>query len=220
MNKLFHYFLCPSSRFIRIILIEKKVDFDLFIENFSDPTEDYLFKNPAGFFPVLNTSFNENIVGSLVIVEYLQNLMLPPILMIKKNENEIRRLLFWFETNFKNEIIIPLLKEKVFKRFEKNSVPSSHVIRTARSNLKYQMQYFNYLIKDHDFFVDDNFSYVDLFYGASLTVLDYLDELNFFEFEKLKNLYSIVKSRPSFKKILADRIIGVNPHSDYLKLDY
>ena len=84
-----------------------KIDFDLFIENFSDPTEDYLFKNPAGFFPVLNTSFNENIVGSLVIVEYLQNLMLPPTLMIKKNENEIRRLLFWFETNFKNEIILP-----------------------------------------------------------------------------------------------------------------
>ena len=64
---------------------------NLLIENFSDPTEDYLFKNPAGFFPVLNTSFNENIVGSLVIVEYLQNLMLPPTLMIKKNENEIRR---------------------------------------------------------------------------------------------------------------------------------
>ena len=60
MNILFHYFLCPSSRFTRIILIEKKIDFDLFIENFSDPTEDYLFKNPAGFFPVLNTSFNEN----------------------------------------------------------------------------------------------------------------------------------------------------------------
>ena len=140
--------------------------------------------------------------------------------MIKKNENEIRRLLFWFETNFKNEIIIPLLKEKVFKRFEKNSVPNSHFIRTARSNLKYHMQYFNYLIKDHDFFVDDNLSYVDLFYGASLTVLDYIYELNFFEFEKLKNLYSIIKSRPSFKKILADRIIGVNPHSDYLKLDY
>ena len=220
MNRLFHYFLCPSSRFTIIILIEKKIDFDLFIENFSDPTEDFLFKNPAGFFPVLNTSFNENIVGSLVIVEYLQNLTLPPTLMIKKNENEIRRLLFWFETNFKNEIILPLLKEKVFKRFEKNSVPSSHVIRTARSNLKYHMQYFNYLIKDHDFFVDDNLSYVDLFYGASLTVLDYIDELNFFEFEKLKNLYSIVKSRPSFKKILADRIIGVNPHSDYLKLDY
>ena len=111
-------------------------------------------------------------------------------------------------------------KIKMLKRFEKNSVPSSHVIRAARSNLKYHMQYFNYLIKDHDYFVDDKLSYVDLFYGASLTVLDYIDELNFFEFEKLKNLYSIVKSRPSFKKILADRIIGVNPHSDYLKLDY
>ena len=200
--------------------MKKKINFDSFIENFSDPSEAYLFKNPGGFFPVLNTSFNENIVGSLVIVEYLQNLMHPPELMIKKNENEIRRLLFWFETSFKHEVIIPLLKEKVFKRFKKNSLPNSHNIRTARSNLKYHMQYFNYLMKDHDFFVDDNLGYVDLFYGASLTVLDYIDELNFFEFEKLKNLYSIVKSRPSFKKILADRIIGVNPHSDYLKLDY
>ena len=61
MNKLFHYFLCPSSRFTRIILNEKKIDFDLFIENFSDPSEAYLFKNPGGFFPVLNTSLNENI---------------------------------------------------------------------------------------------------------------------------------------------------------------
>lgn len=220
MNKLFHYFLCPSSRFIRIILNEKKVDFSLFIEDFCNPREDYLFKNPGGFFPVLNTPSNENIVGAIVIAEYLQNLMLPPYLMNKKNENEIRRLLFWFETNFKNEVIIPLLKEKVFKRFEKNSVPSSHVIRTARSNLKYHMQYFNYLIKDNDFLIDDNLSYVDLFYGASLTVLDYINELNFFDFEKLKSLYSIIKSRPSFKKILADRIVGVNPHVDYLKLDY
>ena len=220
MNKLFHYFLCPSSRFIRIILIEKKIDFNLFIENFSDPTEDYLFKNPAGFFPVLNTSFDENIVGSLVIVEYLQNLILPPTLMIKKNEYEIRRLLFWFETSFKNEVIIPLLKEKVFKRFEKNSMPSSHSIRTARANLKYHMQYFNHLIKDNDFFIDDKLSYVDLFYGASLTVLDYINELDFYDLEKLKNLYSAIKSRPSFRKILADRVVGVNPHSDYLKLDY
>ena len=220
MNKLFHYFLCPSSRFTRIILNEKKVDFNLFIENLSDPSEDYLLKNPGGYFPVLNTSFNENIVGALVIVEYLQNLTVPPILMIKKNENEIRRLLFWFENSFKKEVVIPLLKEKVLKRFEKNSLPSSNVIRTARANLKYHMHYFNYLIKDNDFFIEDTLSYVDLFYGASLTVLDYINELNFYDLEKLKNLYSIVKSRPSFKKILADRVVGIIPHSNYLKLDY
>ena len=44
--------------------------------------------------------------------------MLPPKLMIKKNENEIRRLLFWFETNFKNEVIIPLLKEKFIRNVQ------------------------------------------------------------------------------------------------------
>ncbi|MAJ14653.1 MAG: glutathione S-transferase [SAR116 cluster bacterium] len=220
MNRLYHYFLCPSSRLVRIILSEKKIDFELFIENFSDPSEEYLLKNPAGFFPVLNTSFNQNIVGALVIVEHVENLMLSPVFLKKKNENEIRRLLHWFEYNFKNEVIIPLLREKIFKRFNKNSIPSSQTIRTARSNLKYHMQYFNYIIKENDFFVDDTLSYVDLFYGSSLSVLDYIDELNFFDFEKLKNLYFIIKSRPSFKKILADRIIGVNPPSNYYKLDY
>ena len=33
MNKLFHYFLCPSSRFTRIILIEKKIDFKKYSTN-------------------------------------------------------------------------------------------------------------------------------------------------------------------------------------------
>ncbi len=220
MNKLYHYFLCPSSRFIRIILSEKKIDFDLFIENFNNPSEDYLLKNPGGFFPVLSTSLDENIVGATVIVEYLHDLGAPPKLMNKKNDYEVRKLLFWFETNFKNEVIVPLLREKVFKRFEKNSVTNSHIIRTARLNLKYHMRYFDYLIKENDFFVDDNLTYVDLFYGSSLTVLDYIDELNFFNFEKLKHLYSTVKSRPSFKKVLSDRIVGVNPHSDYHKYDY
>ena len=59
------------------------------------------------------------------------------------------------------------------------------------------------------------------FKSISKTYSAVIDHFNMYdEFEKLKNLYSIVKSRPSFKKILADRIIGVNPHSDYLKLDY
>ena len=93
--KLFLYIgsstLCPKILICFLYLLNSKLfatvkltDEALFIENFSDPTEDYLFKNPAGFFPVLNTSFNENIVGSIVIVEYLQNLMIPPTLMIRK----------------------------------------------------------------------------------------------------------------------------------------
>ena len=111
------------------------------------------------------------------------------------------------------------MKEKILKVYQ-NSLPDSELIRIARSNLKYHMDYFNYLISNNDFFVNDTISYADFYYASSLSVLDYIDELNFYEFEKLKNLYLVIKSRPSFKKILKDRIIGINPSINYHKIDY
>ena len=73
MYTLHHYFLCPASRFVRIILEEKKVKFNLQIENYWDPQKSYLLMNPAGYFPILKHTNNSPIVGASVIMEYLEN---------------------------------------------------------------------------------------------------------------------------------------------------
>ena len=53
-----------------------------------------------------------------------------------------------------------------------------------------------------------------------LSVLDYIDELNFQGLNEIKEVYYKVKSRPSFKKILIDRIVGINPSKNYKNFDY
>ncbi len=219
MNELHHYLLCPSSRFIRAILDEKKIYTSQIIENFWDPSEKFLHMNPAGFFPVIKTENDHVIVGAQVIMEYLEELIPNPSFFQNSNKNEVRRIVHWFDNSFKKEVVMPLLEEKILKIYL-NSAPNSQVIRIARLNLKHHMKYFNYLIKKNDFLIDDTISYADFYFGASLSVLDYIDEMNFYEFEKLKNLYLVIKSRPSFKKILKDRIIGVNPSSNYQNFDY
>ena len=86
--------------------------------------------------------------------------------------------------------------------------------------MKFHMNYFNIIINDNDYLVGDKISYADMFFVSSLSVLDYIGELNFLGFEKIKDLYFKLKSRPSFKNILKDRIVGINPSKNYLKFDY
>ena len=219
MIYLYHYFLCPSSRFIRMVLDEKKIEYQPLIENLWRPSEKFLMMNPAGFFPVVKTKNGQLIVGAQVIIEYFEEHTPNHELMKNTSKHEIRRIVHWFDSSFKNEVILPLLKEKILKRYQ-NSLPDSEQIRIARSNLKYHLDYFNYLISQNDYLVDDTISYADFYYASSLSVLDYIDELNFYQFDKLKNLYLVIKSRPCFKKILKDRIVGINPSKNYYKLDY
>ena len=86
--------------------------------------------------------------------------------------------------------------------------------------MKFHMNYFNIIINENDYLVGDKISYADLYFVSSLSVIDYLGELNFQSFQKVKDLYFKLKSRPSFKNILKDRIVGINPSKNYLKFDY
>ena len=220
MYTLHHYFLCPASRFARIILEEKKVKFNLQIENYWDPQKSYLLMNPAGYFPILKHTNHLPIVGASVIMEYLENFYESNFLFSDKFNSEIRRLVFWFENIFKQDVISPILYEKIYKRFEENKNPDSSVLRKSNENLKFHLNYFNILIGQNDWLVGDKISYADIYFSANMSVLDYIGELNFQGFNEVKELYFKVKSRPSFKKILKDRIVGLNPGKNYENFDY
>jgi Glutathione S-transferase len=176
--------------------------------------------NPAGYFPILKSENGLPIVGPSVIMEYLEESYERNSLFNKKFNSEIRRLVFWFENTFKQDIIFPILNEKIYKRFNENKNPDSNVLRKSIENMKFHLNYFNIMVGENEWLAGDKISYADIYFAANMSVLDYIDELNFQGFNEIKEVYYKVKSRPSFKKILIDRIVGISPGKNYKNFDY
>ena len=222
MITLHHYYLCSSSRYIRLILEEHNITYETQLENFWKPQKDFLKINPAGHLPVLVNEENFPIIGANACLEYIKDLKLRPNLFADnyKDKAEINRLNHWFETIFKKEVFDPIIYEKVFSRIVENIIPDSENIRAALNNLDFHIKYFNYLLNKKNFFVKDKLTYLDLLAAANLSVLDYLGLLDFKTNENIKEWYFKIKSRPSFKTLLKDQIVGLNPHENYRNIDF
>ena len=66
----------------------------------------------------------------------------------------------------------------------------------------------------------DNLTYADLAAAAHLSCVDYLGDVPWDEDEMARNWYARMKSRPSFRGILADRAAGMSPAGHYADLDF
>ena len=221
MHTLYHYYLCPSSRFIRLVLEEYKLEYSLQLENYWKPQKEFLLLNPAGHLPVLINIDNYALIGANVCMEYFNNLQLKPNLMNNsyQEQAEIRRICHWFEVVFKKEVLDPLIHEKVYSRIVDNINPNSNNIRSALQNLNFHIRYFDYLLKYKDWIVGDNLTYSDLIASANFSIMDYIGLLDLRNYKHIKEWYLKVKSRPSFKTLLKDQIVGLNPHNDYKNID-
>jgi glutathione S-transferase len=77
MRTLYHLWLCPFARKVRIVLAEKKLPFELEIEKVWERRDEFLALNPAGEVPVLLVANGEEggplvLSDSAVISEYLE----------------------------------------------------------------------------------------------------------------------------------------------------
>ena len=66
----------------------------------------------------------------------------------------------------------------------------------------------------------DALSFADLAAGGHFSVLDYLGEVPWEEFPQAKQWYALLKSRPSFRPLLTDRLPGLPPPRLYAELDF
>ena len=221
MITLYHYYLCSSSRYIRLILEENKISYDAQLENYWKPQKDFLKLNPAGHLPVLVNEENFPIVGANACIEYVKDLEVRPKLFVDnyREKAETNRLVHWFDVIFKKEVFDPIIYEKVFSRIIDNITPNSENIRAALNNLDFHIQYFNYLLNSKNYFIKDDLTYLDFLAAANFSVLDYLGLLNLKDYENIKEWYFKIKSRPSFKTLLKDQIVGLNPHENYKIID-
>jgi len=221
MLTLYHYQLCPSSRFIRLLLDEYKIEHITQLENYWKPQDEFLLINPAGHLPVLIDNSNFPIIGFNACVEYIRDMDLKPNIFPDdyRKKAEIYRLYHWFDTLFKKEVLDPIIYEKVFSRVIENFTPNSLNLRNGMQNLGFHLKYLEYLLRDKDFLVADTITSCDFFAAANLSVLDYLGLLNLGNYPKLQVWYFKLKSRPSFKNILKDYIVGLTPNENYKLLD-
>ncbi|MBM3502419.1 MAG: glutathione S-transferase family protein [Alphaproteobacteria bacterium] len=222
MRTLYHFWLCPFSRKVRIALGEKSLPFELVFEKYWQRREEFLHLNPAGQVPVLVEEDGRALAESSAIVEYLDEAY-PDRLLIGFDATaraEARRLAAWFDLKFHHEVTRNLLDEKLLKRFMGMGEPSSEAIRAGRANLRAHLAYVAYLTERRNWLAGDDFSVADLAAAAHLSCLDYLGDVPWDDHETVKDWYVRIKSRPSFRPLLADHIPGLAPPRHYADLDF
>ena len=117
-----------------------------------------------------------------------------------------------------------LVRERVLKPLMPEALgggsPDSAAIRAARSNIRQHMKYTNWLAGTRPWLSGARITYADLAAAATLSILDYLGEIDWSDFTAARDWYAKVKSRPSFRPLLADRVRGLSPVSHYADLDF
>jgi len=222
MTVLYHLWLSPFSRKIRLALDEKNIPYDMVTEPVWERREEFLTINPAGDVPVLVESDGQAVVNSWAICEYLEETRPEPPLLghTPPHRAEVRRLVAWFDEKFNREVTQNLVGEKIMKRFLSHSEPDSKAIRAGLTNIRHHLDYVTYLVERRNWLAGERLTYADLAAGAHLSCVDYLGDVPWDTYPEAKTWYARLKSRPAFRDILNDSIPGAAPAPHYRNLDF
>ncbi len=222
MRTLHHFWLCPFSRKVRVVLAEKELDFELKFEKYWERRDEFLGLNPAGQVPVLVEPDGTALCESGAICEYLDETFSAETLLgaDARARAETRRLVAWFDLKFYAEVTQNLVDEKVLKRFMGMGEPSSEAMRAGRQNVGYHLDYIAYLADRRNWLAGDDFSLADIAAAAHLSCVDYLGDVPWESHGAAKDWYARVKSRPSFRSLLKDSVAGFHPPYHYADLDF
>ncbi len=224
MRTLYHTPLSPYCRKIRLQMKEKQLDFELVDEPVWERRQDFFKLNPAGEVPVLVDENGMIISGSYAICEYLEEGYpdQPPALLGASvaDRAEIRRLVSWFDVKFYHEVVQGILFERVYRQLMKYGAPDTDILRECKKYIYYHMDYLAHLMLQKNWLAGEAISMADLTAAAHLSVLDYLGDVPWDYAPRVKEWYALVKSRPCFRPLLADRVRGFRPPSHYDDPDF
>lgn len=226
MRALHHFSLQPRSRRIRIQLREKKLDFEPLAERPWERRDGLLRLNPSGETPVLVEESGLVVAGAAAIGEYLEEAYDDNPLLGRDaaSRAEARRLIDWFDGKFERDVTQNLFHEKLLKRLYglggPDSGPNSGAIRAGKANIRIHLDYISWLVDRRNWLAGASFSLADIAAAAQLSVIDYLGDVPWEDHAGAKDWYARVKSRPSFRPILADTWPGTQPPPHYADLDF
>ncbi len=222
MRFLHHLTLSPYCRKVRLALAEKRLAFELKSEKVWERRDAFLAMNPAGTVPVLEEDDGMVVPDSGVICEYLEDAYPDtPLLGETLGQRvEVRRLVAWFDGKFDLEVTRNLNGQKYLKRLATGGHPDATALRAGYANLREHLPYLGWLAETRTWLAGDAISLADLAAAAHLSVLDFTGDVDWSVSAGAREWYARVKSRPSFRPLLADRVPGMTPPQQYANLDF
>ncbi len=222
MRLLHHLPLSPFSRKTRLVLTEKHLPFEMRVEKTWERRPEYLHLNPAGTVPTLIEENGLVIADSGVICEYLEEAYPDTPLMghTLGERVEVRRLVAWFDGKFQFDVTRNLLGEKFMKRLAGRGNPDAAALRQGYANLRNHLEYLGHLAETRKWLAGASLSLADFAAAGHISALDFVGDIDWSIAPTAKDWYARIKSRPSFRPILADRVPGVTPPAHYADLDF
>jgi glutathione S-transferase len=222
---LYHFAFDPGSRAVRLALAEAKVPFT---ETHVRPWEDgcpVASLNPSGMPPVLQIAEagrSLTLCEPAAILGWLEDRSREPVLMPTDpvDRAETRRLVAWFDRRFTDEVNAVLLHERMEKPLLRLGSPEARALRAGRESLRSHLAMMEGLLTTRDALAGRRIGQADIVAAAHLSVLDYFGEVSWATWPGLKTWYMKLKSRPSFRPLLADRFPGVQASAWYADLDF
>lgn len=222
MRILYHHWLSPVARRVRLALHEKRLIVHEQIQEDWVRDENFLALNPAGTVPVLVDEDGQVVSDGNAICEYLEDVNSTPSLIPGNpgQRAEVRRLVAWFDLKFNAEVTYPLVSEKLMKRMIGGSAPDSRSIRAGRANVNIHLDYIAWLTDRRKWLAGNQLTLADFAAAAHISLVDYMGDVPWDQHPLAKEWYVRLKSRPCFRTLLQDQVPGVLPPRHYADLDF
>jgi glutathione S-transferase len=219
---LLHHPSSPGSRKVRVALLELGIEYQVELESYWLRRPEFSNLNVACEVPVLLPDNADPVIGDLAICEFLDEVkpdrtLLGPSL---EQRSETRRLLQWFDQKFSREVTENIAGEKLIKRLMRSGDTYAPAIRAGIANIHYHLDYIGFLCERRNWLGGQDFSLADIAAAAHISLIDYLGDVPWNDHEDARTWYMRVKSRPSFRPLLAETMAGVSPSEHYALLDF
>ena len=123
---------------------------------------------------------------------------------------------------FQEAVTRKIVFEKASQRFTGTPIhraPDMAIVRNGREALKSVLTMLGNLGEQNGYLACRDCTLGDLAVAATFSALDYFGEVPWAEFPIAAEWYVKMKSRPSFRTLLSDRVPGQPPVSHYAELD-
>lgn len=225
MPTLLQHRLDPASRLIRLMFGEYGIDPVLEDVSHWKRDERLTAINPAATVPLLIEPDIDPLIGVSAVMHFVEERYAPSRVAglmpaDPKGRAEMWRMLDWVLSRFSDEVTRYMLEEKIGKRELRHGVPDPSALRAAKANLAEHMQYFSYLLATRRWLCGEELTLSDFALAAHLSTLDYLGDVDWESHEEVRLWFARIKSRPAFRTLLSDRVVGMPASKTYADLDF